>query len=841
MNTLNKLSIESLKLNKKRTIGTLIGIILSVVLICTVSFIAFSFRQSMINEDISYYGYWHIKINNIDQDKLEKLRLSRDISDIKIVNEQESIFIKNEKEQSVTLFSMNEDTFNYLKGKINGNYPSNNNEVLVNKKLLGYADKKIGDEIVLSKLTDANADNILDENVYKNYSYKIVGTYEGDFGYSKFQVLTINGTGTTNAYIALAEPRNYKKTIPKILDIKEFDFNLLEKENLEKSKYDYEINNSLFTFEVMPLESNAVKVQILGIALIFIIIIYTSIYSIRNSFSISQMERKKMYGILASVGATKKQIRKSVLFEGIILGLIGIPIGIILSIVLVYVAILLLNNSNFVIDMGSKFTFCISTPAIILAIILGFLTIYLSSLRAARNASRVSPIENIKSNQDIKITKSIRKEPKLINKLFGIGGVVAYKNLKRSKKKYRTTVVALTVSIFMFITVSSIMEPLHSSIDSIPTGYNIESYVMEGGWNFKEEDLKYIYSLKEVENMYVLDAPYYISSIDGKSFTYKLNNDDEKIVYSDIQLLLVSDETFKNYTDKLNIDYETMKNKAIFYSPEIVSEKADDRGLDPIFQSLIDKVNVGTIIQVKELRNGNTLDRDDEIIDGTGYNFNIGYVTNTYLIDGKSGNQISSEIPYVIVNKKDYPMINHNNVTTYIYIKSDNPNKIEEKIVDLNSNYIVENFDKLIKSIKSLELIENTAIYGLIITLTLIGITNIFNTITSNIDLRQKEFAMLKSIGMTKKEFNHMINLEVIFYSAKSLTYGILLSLLVTYIVYLSNVSLSESNELVYELPLTQIIISIIVVIILIYLIMKYSVNKVNKQNIIETIRNDNI
>lgn len=838
MNILNKLSIESLKLNKKRTMGTLIGIILSVVLICTVSFIAFSFRQSMIDEEISNYGYWHVKISDIDQDKLDKLRLSRDINDIKIVNEQENLFIKNEKEQLITLFSMNKDTFDYLKGKVEGNYPSNNNEVLVNKKLLGYADKKIGDEIVLSKLTEENIDNSLDENVYKNYNYKIVGTYEGDFGYSKFQALTINCTGTTNAYITLTEPRNYKRTIPKILDIKEFDFSLLEKGNLEKSKYDYEINDGLFIYEVMPLESSQILASICGVAIIAIIIIYTSIYSIRNSFSISQVERKKMYGILASVGATKKQIRKSVLFEGIILGLIGIPIGIILSIALVYIAILLLNNSSFIIDMGSKFTFCISIPAIILAIILGFLTIYLSSLRAAKNASRVSPIENIKSNQDIKITKGFRKEPKLINKLFGIGGVIAYKNLKRSKKKYRTTVVALTASIFMFITVSTIMEPVESSLDFIPTGYNIESYVMEGGWNFKEEDLKYISSLKEVENMYTLDAPYEISSIDGKNFTYKLNNNDEKIVYSDIQLLLVSDETFKNYTDKLNIDYETMKNKAIFYSPETVSEKEDDRGLDPIFQSLIDKVDVGTIFQVKELRNGNTLNRDDEIIDDTGYNFNIGYVTNTYLIDGKTGNQISSEIPYIIVNKKDYSMIN-NDITTYIYIKTDNPNKVEEKIVDLNSNYIVENFDKVIKSIKSLELIENVAIYGLIITLTLIGITNIFNTITSNIDLRQKEFAMLKSIGMTKKEFNHMINLEVIFYSTKALIYGISLSLLVTYMEYISTLSI-EPNEL-YKLPLTQIIISIVVVIALIYSIMKYSVNKVSKQNIIETIRNDNI
>ena len=129
-------------------------------------------------------------------------------------------------------------------------------------------------------------------------------------------------------------------------------------------------------------------------------------------------------------------------------------------------------------------------------------------------------------------------------------------------------------------------------------------------------------------------------------------------------------------------------------------------------------------------------------------------------------------------------------------------------------------------------------LYGFITVITLIGVTNIFNTITSNMELRQKEFAMLKSIGMTKKEFDRMINLETIFYSTKSLIYGIALGLIGTFVLYKA---FSIKIEKGIYIPINPIIISIIAVFILVFAIMRYSMSKINKQNIIETIRNENI
>lgn len=173
-----------------------------------------------------------------------------------------------------------------------------------------------------------------------------------------------------------------------------------------------------------------------------------------------------------------------------------------------------------------------------------------------------------------------------------------------------------------------------------------------------------------------------------------------------------------------------------------------------------------------------------------------------------------------------------------ISIQSNNPSKLEEKIYQLNKEIDVVNYEEQAKQEKAMVLVIQIFLYGFIGVITLIGVTNIFNTITSNMELRQKEFAMLKSIGMTKKEFNRMINLETIFYGTKSLLYGIILGIIGTCFLYKS---FESQNGGKFFLPSSAIILSVVSVFILIFVIMKYSVRKINKQNTIETIRKDNI
>lgn len=170
-----------------------------------------------------------------------------------------------------------------------------------------------------------------------------------------------------------------------------------------------------------------------------------------------------------------------------------------------------------------------------------------------------------------------------------------------------------------------------------------------------------------------------------------------------------------------------------------------------------------------------------------------------------------------------------------------NVNDATEFEKDLNKDYKevgVYNVQTEAERQNALILIIAIFLYGFIIVISLIGVTNIFNTITSNMNLRSKEFANLKSIGMTKKEFNRMIRLESIFYGLKSIIIGVPLGLLGSYLLYLA---LGEGIVMPYTFPIMPTVVAVIVVFLLIGGIMKYSLNKINKQNIIETIRKDNI
>ena len=200
------------------------------------------------------------------------------------------------------------------------------------------------------------------------------------------------------------------------------------------------------------------------------------------------------------------------------------------------------------------------------------------------------------------------------------------------------------------------------------------------------------------------------------------------------------------------------------------------------------------------------------------------YSSNGYLIISDS-----------LMNKLDYDYEG-------LYINSNNTNKLESDINDYLKNtdyeYYLYNVEKDVNAQKSMLLLIAIFLYGFIIVISLIGITNIFNTITTNMNLRSKEFAMLKSIGMTKREFNRLIRLESIFYGTKSLLIGIPLGILGSYAIYKG---FQVGNDLGFMFPIQSIIISIIVVFLIIFVIMYVSVKKIDKQNIIETIRNDNI
>lgn len=814
MNILKKLTKKDLKLNKKRSIGTFIGICLATALITAVGGMFFVLKNTLLQGTINDEGYYHIKLDNVSEEKIETIKLNKDFNHIEkvgfvgsILNEDDNFYM------DLKVMSMSKDTFDYLKYKIKeGEFPKNDKEVLINDYYSRFYDVKIGDKISL-KLGNGY---FFDSSEYKINSYKVVGIMTG---YAD-NFITSADASNYDVYLTLKNPKNYIKDFNELLGTTNF-----YKE--ETKVYDgYEINENLLRWEVFNFSEKTLKTLYGIMGIIIGVILITSVFSIRNSFAISVSEKLKMYGMLSSVGATRKQIRKMVLLEGFYLGFIGITFGLILGNIVVYLLTVIVNKLALSADMFSdgwilyyKFSYI---PSLI-ACLVGILMIYLSTLSSSIRASHISPIQNIRNSSNIKNPKKL-KVPVFIKNIFKIGGTLAYKNLKRSKKKYRVTVISLTVSILVFIVVSSFLD---YGIKSAKTSMNVLNYTLEISDYvnyFKDSDIDKLASLDKSYLSYRLsydELPYIL--YDTNHILYKpvifyscknMDGDnclDDKPYFTYPLIILYDDNAFREYAKMIKMKYDDIKDKVVIINSLVINNE-----------------NV-TISDYK---------KDDEIIlekeNGNSLKYKVGAVTD--IMPWGLENSYGS-ILVLVLNKKYYSG-EDKIVLSNIYYDTKDTDRLEEELSKISSNFQIENIAKEIKQMKTTILIISIFIYGFIIVITLIGITSVFNTINSNMELRKREFASLKSIGMTKHEFNNMIILESIFYSFKSLFFGIVLGIIGSYLTYKV---FNNSFDFKYVFPIKSIIISCVFIIILVYTIMRYSISKVNKQNIIETIRSENI
>ena len=313
--------------------------------------------------------------------------------------------------------------------------------------------------------------------------------------------------------------------------------------------------------------SEGTNVMIFSLAVIIIIIVMlASVFVIRNSFAISITEKTSMYGMLASVGATKRQIRRNVLFEGFILGLIGIPLGILLGLGVNAILIAILNSVLGDMLSGASFVFVTPTIPIICAIVLSAVTIFLSSFFIALRASRIPPLVAIRGNKDIKVKNNKPyRTSKLTKKLFGVGGEIASKSLKRSRKKYRTTVISIVVSVAMFIAVSAFMDYGMTFTDHY-YGNADYSYMVVG---IDSKQAQTIEKMPEIENYLTVGLQYGYVSADvpvnecGENFLYDEPDGSKSF---GAEFLEFEHDTFVQICRELELDYNKVKGGVLVYS-----------------------------------------------------------------------------------------------------------------------------------------------------------------------------------------------------------------------------------------------------------------------------------
>lgn len=641
---------------------------------------------------------------------------------------------------------------------------------------------------------------------------------------------------------------------------------------MENAKYDIYINGFLISYEcVFPIDGTF-KALFTVATVVALIIILTSVYCIKNSFNISITEKIRQYGMLASVGATRRQIKSSVKTEAAMLGVVGIPVGtmsgILASLVLVKVV-----NALSASWLNFALSFHTSLPALILAVILSIATIYFSATGSARRAAKVTPLEAIRNTKEIKIKSAKLKTPAIIGRIWGIGGVISYKNIKRNNKKYRTTVTSIVICSVTFIVISYFMSMAFSRVGMsyASTDYNIginmsckkdldieklskllsgiegaEDYLVGAGYDFDVDNPEYTkeygeYCRKLIDESEDVSQMFLITVLDDKS--YDKYASDAGIKNAAEGAILVNKGTFAVYNENsskyVKKEMELYKYKAgdtIRCGYNVYDDApSDDNAVEGDTESSTEDNNNGIRKTVDVTIAGVT---DKVPIGYEGYSNNTLYTLlfmnqkgfESLWADGKSGNELkpgyATYSAYVVAeNADDYQ-------DTFEKETEENPEYSQ-------ISFYVSNLDKQMRDEKSLFTLLGVFAYGLIVVIALIGITNIINTLSTGMELRSREFATLRSIGMTDKQFAGMVRLESVFISVKALVIGVPLGILISYLLCVMMNRMDDA--IIYEPPYKAIILCIVVVIMLIYAIMKLSMTKLRHNNIIETIKNENL
>lgn len=949
MNLMKTLTLKNLKLNRKRTIVTIVGIILATALLSALVTLVSSFQYSMIEYQKQKDGDFHVKFSNVKMSELSEFKNNRNIeSTFETMGMGFAKLDGCKNEDKPYAYVMATDEAGFERGCFNlieGRMAKNEDEIVIPRHLKtnGRIDIKVGDEITLDvgKRYDSNTEGVIGENcAYEHEAetltdtvtkrYKVVGIMERpgygmeDYSAAGYTFVTysdelaaIDNGSKSEASEADTTLTVYSRYTQKALrnkdavtaDIIGVDEKLFAKANnssvemtaeesdrflkeMENAKYDIYMNRFLISYEcVFPIDGTF-KALFTVAAVVALIIILTSVYCIKNSFNISITEKIRQYGMLASVGATRRQIKSSVKTEAAMLGVVGIPVGtmsgILASLVLVKVV-----NALSAGWLNFALSFHTSLPALILAVILSIATIYFSATGSARRAAKVTPLEAIRNTKEIKIKSAKLKTPAIIGRIWGIGGIISYKNIKRNNKKYRTTVTSIVICSVTFIVISYFMSMAFSMVGMsyASTDYNI-GINMSYKKDIDIEKLSKLVSGIEGVDDYLVGAGYDFD-VDKPEYTKEYGEycgqlyDDSEDVSQEFLITVLDDKSYDKYASDAGIKnaatgailvnkctfdvYNENSSKYVKKEMELYKYKAGDTiecGYNVYDDASSDENDVeGDTESSTDDNNAVEGDTESSVDDNNGYvdeetinngvrktvdvtiagvtdKVPIGYkgyssITLMFMnqkgfeslwADGKSGNELkpgyASYSAYVVAeNADDYQ-------DTFEKETEENPEYSQ-------ISFYVSNLDKEMRDEKSLFTLLGVFAYGLIVVIALIGITNIINTLSTGMELRSREFATLRSIGMTDKQFAGMVRLESVFISVKALVIGVPLGILISYLLCVMMNRMD--NAIIYEPPYKAIILCIVVVIMLIYAIMKLSMTKLRHNNIIETIKNENL
>lgn len=873
MNIFNRVALQALKKSRTRTIVTIIGVALSAAMITAVTTFGISMLNYMIKGAMDKYGGWHVAFTNVDHSFVQQecnhssvadsitidnmgYAMISDIKDTIVKKENAKKANKSSRRPYLFIAGYSKEAFNKVPLNLySGRLPENSNEIVISGKVQTKENVKLalGDTITLSignRMKDGKILGQQDAYVSKQETfqegvtktYTVVGicqspVYEPDSapGYTAITMAESDVESENVTFFAtLKKPmkvRNYIKSVA--VDQK------------------YILNDNVLRFMGLSEDTlfNTILYAVGGI--VIAIIMVGSIFLIYNSFNISLNERTHQFGILASIGATAKQLRNSVLFEGLCIGAIGIPIGILVGIGGIGLVISVVANSfgNIIYDNVSL-TLTISIPTILLAAIVSLLTILISAYIPAGKAARIPVMECIRQTNEIKVEERRIRTSNLTQHIYGLEGTLAIKNFKRNKKQYRSIVLSLVLSVVLFISVNSFVLYMKKGAESVTT---VTTYdIGLGTQTMKDSDLFQLYDkLKGATGVY--ESSYQIikeysckvkASDLSKEYwkSMKRTNQLENEVDLPVQIQFIDDSTFKGCVTKLNLSIEehSLQEPRMIAVGKILgdSQSAQDNDMKDLFANTMLEAKICPKVD------GKTVGSEENPVKITLVNTMLPDMPPTSEVGEQKSYMLNIIAPYSLLETYEAAGIQADTMMKGITFLSKHPEQSLAQMntmikeIGISSDYTLVNMKQMLSESRNYVFIANVFSYAFLIMISLIAVANVFNTISTNIKMRRRELAMLRSVGMSDHDFQKMMNYECVFYGMRALVLGLPIALLASYGIYKTWLLAGMSN-IHYIFPLKSVVISISGVLLIVFITMLYTINKIKDENIINALRDD--
>ena len=848
MNIFHKVALEGLKKSRTRTLVTIIGAILSAAMLTGVTTFGISLINYMVNGKTAETGEWQVAFFNVPsafvQEQKEEKGVSRTVTAENIgyamIEDGQNpkkpyLFIAGYSEEAMQALPIN---------LMSGRLPENSNEIVVSEGAIASGGMKVSTGDTLSLTVGSRMKAHRESGWHEAYdpeqetfvkqeekTYTVVGTCQRPSFEDQSEYTCITKAEAQNSaesymlFVTLKNPRVIHQYVKRIGENQEYTLNndVLRFMGLSDSPGD-----RIFTSLLLSVGGIVIFIIMLG-----------SIFLIRNTFYISLNERTHQFGILLSVGATEKQLRNSVLFEGLCISAVSIPIGVIIGLggIEIVIRVVTKNFAGFLYDTV-PLTLTLSLPAIIAAAAVSMITILISAYIPARKAAAVPVMECIRQTNEIKVEAKTVKTSKFAWGIYGLEGMLALKNFKRNKKRYRSIILSLVLSIVLFISTNAFILYLKMASEMAVVFTDID--IALDAHEMEEEEMLALYEkLKTVKGVYESSYQELVT------YSCTVNASELSPEFQEIMGLSMPEGT-----EELSIDIQFLNESAyekLLSKTGLPKEEYTAQNAKLITQA---KINMDT----------NRVRAVSEYVDMfTSSSMNVQIVPKAEGQE-KSGHEKNVVLTFVeTVFPDSLPSLERtlreSLEASSVHVKSKGKGlvfrsktpaqsvKAMQEIISgehITGNYRLYNLAKMLDTNNNMIFVANVFAYTFVIMISLIAVANVFNTISTNIKMRRRELAMLRSVGMAEGDFQKMMNFECVFYGMKALFVGVPTAILSSWLIY-KGMHAGGAEEIEFVLPWNSIGISVFSVFFIVFITMLYAVSKIKKENIIDALRDDMI